>query len=1076
MIRELIKKMYHACETLVRNHKKALLVGVLFVAVGIAWQTFDPQVVHAETESAAVAATDSAVTNAPADGGATDDAAAGINSGSFWLDLFSKILLTISRLFLSLTLFILSFIIEVAGYNDFLNASAVNVGWVMVRDITNMGFVIILLVIAFGTILGVEHYEWKKMLVKMVIAAVLVNFSRTICGLIIDVAQVVMITFLNGIAATAGGNLISMFSLDKIRDLSTSASPKSFDSSNYFIASIGAVFFSAIVMCVLAVFMVMLVARMIVLWILIVLSPLAFVLSVLPQTESYASKWWHEFGANVITGPVLLFFVWLAFVTAGNGKIYDEISTNKTAGATDESALLKGESSGIGAALEWNNMANFIIAIGMLMVGARVAGELGGIGGDWAGEAVSFGKKIGMYASGAMVARYAGKEAAKIPMRWVNTAKNLGLVGIGKTDEWRNKKAKELEDVGKAAETVKKIDKARLKHGGPLTKKDDEAYNKAQKTIEKAGILGATGGIGRWMAASVIETGGRKDKRVEDVEKAAHAQQKIVEETYSTSKSWQGKLKLDLGVREHQIEQFSEAKRKEKYAAYEQELIEEGDEQFHERGQTILGSRAKTEAAEANIKRLEAGHELEAQREADVEGAKAKLEALETGIQSEKAVDKFKAQRNADVFTAKAEAERRSTERESREASIKQDAQVNRGVFIAKAAAQGDEANRETERARATLRAEQSVGVAGAKAASEQALLETTSERERDVSRARDTILRGLNRSSEATNEQKTLEKQAKAKVEAQTVGDYVSAQARSVYQLGLVQAAEENVRTARTGGDPAALSQAQGVLDTLQRGMLDMSIGNMDRHAAYAENIQNKVLSDMRANGADVPIERNMENNATNILSNQIQHLIAITGRSDITADNIETVFESIPEATKAQIRLDSEKAAGQGALSMAGLYNIETQRDGTLKTVLTTADGGGVDYVRSRRESAMSGSKITTLAGFGGSMDKDNDGHIRVDSSEAVDIAVKLIAPVGGNILSNIDEYVKADFGAILQNSSEPRFEELLTKLRESSKNAQGLAGMLEFAAGKMAAGARKDEVLRLAADQRTLLTPRS
>ncbi|MEA3272304.1 MAG: hypothetical protein U9P90_01390, partial [Patescibacteria group bacterium] len=42
-------------------------------------------------------------------------------------------------------------LIAVANYNSFTDSPAVGMGWVIVRDIANMFFVVIFLVIAFGT-------------------------------------------------------------------------------------------------------------------------------------------------------------------------------------------------------------------------------------------------------------------------------------------------------------------------------------------------------------------------------------------------------------------------------------------------------------------------------------------------------------------------------------------------------------------------------------------------------------------------------------------------------------------------------------------------------------------------------------------------------------------------------------------------------------------------------------------------------------------------------------------------------------------------------------------------------------
>jgi len=94
-----------------------------------------------------------------------------------------------------------------AGYSSFINEPVVTYGWTIVRDLCNMFFILILLVIAFAAILRIESYQWKKTLPKLIIMAVLINFSKTLCGLAIDFAQVIMLTFLNGV--NGGANFLT---------------------------------------------------------------------------------------------------------------------------------------------------------------------------------------------------------------------------------------------------------------------------------------------------------------------------------------------------------------------------------------------------------------------------------------------------------------------------------------------------------------------------------------------------------------------------------------------------------------------------------------------------------------------------------------------------------------------------------------------------------------------------------------------------------------------------------------------------------------------------------------------------
>ena len=121
-------------------------------------------------------------------------------------------------------IFLFQILISLAQYNSFISSPAVTTGWVIVRDICNMFFILILLVIAFATILRLEGYNWKKDLPRLLIYAVLINFSRTICGLIIDFSQVIMLTFVNAFAQNGANNLTYIFQVDKYSSLNNVAS------------------------------------------------------------------------------------------------------------------------------------------------------------------------------------------------------------------------------------------------------------------------------------------------------------------------------------------------------------------------------------------------------------------------------------------------------------------------------------------------------------------------------------------------------------------------------------------------------------------------------------------------------------------------------------------------------------------------------------------------------------------------------------------------------------------------------------------------------------------------------------
>ncbi|MBT3817021.1 MAG: hypothetical protein HOE80_03165 [Candidatus Magasanikbacteria bacterium] len=328
-------------------------------------------------------------------------------------------LLGLAKIFIQLTIFSLKTFILVLGYNNYIDAPVVKLGWNMVRDLANMFFIVVLMIIAFGTILGIEQYEWRKTLVKVIIAAILVNFSNMILQLLIDVSQVFTITFLNAIAATAGGNLIDLFSFDKVLEISLGGSSDGYLTNEridieMFGASVMALVFAAMAMVMMTSYLVVALARMVALWVAIIFSPIAFLLGTLPLTKPYADQFWKEFFNHLIVAPIMVFFMWLAFATLGGehgayGHIYDK--GKHPLGDTvdlEKVDLITGEKPGVSfnKAASWENMANFAVALAFLMIGIQQVSKTGATGAGMVTGAIDFAKKVGTIASGIAAARW----------------------------------------------------------------------------------------------------------------------------------------------------------------------------------------------------------------------------------------------------------------------------------------------------------------------------------------------------------------------------------------------------------------------------------------------------------------------------------------------------------------------------------------------------------------------------------------------------------------------------------------------------------------------------------------------
>ena len=192
--------------------------------------------------------------------------------------------------------------------------------WEYIRNITNIIFIIFLLVVIYSQVtgFGINNYGIKKVLPRIIIAAILVNLSYIICALAVDVSNILGGSlrgiFTNIQAATYSGaaNDIANFSIGDIigAGLGTAAVGTGVVIAGLAITGgLGAalwmllpVVIAGIVAIVAA--LVTLAARQALILLLIMIAPLAFVAYLLPNTESWFKKWKDLFIRMLVFYPM----------------------------------------------------------------------------------------------------------------------------------------------------------------------------------------------------------------------------------------------------------------------------------------------------------------------------------------------------------------------------------------------------------------------------------------------------------------------------------------------------------------------------------------------------------------------------------------------------------------------------------------------------------------------------------------------------------------------------------------------------------------------------------------------------
>lgn len=205
--------------------------------------------------------------------------------GSYVVIIVNMLVMAAVTLELAIAVMLTKLLIAVCGYQGFVTSDAVATGWPLIRDLCNMFFIVVLLIIAFSTIIGYKEFDYKRYVPRLLLMAVLINFSKTLIGVLIDFSQVIMLTFVNGFKEAAFGNFAKAFGLSNILSMSYDAMKgvnvntgmeNYADAIGLLISSIFASIMLMVVCTILTMMLVYMVARVISLWILLIFAPLAF--------------------------------------------------------------------------------------------------------------------------------------------------------------------------------------------------------------------------------------------------------------------------------------------------------------------------------------------------------------------------------------------------------------------------------------------------------------------------------------------------------------------------------------------------------------------------------------------------------------------------------------------------------------------------------------------------------------------------------------------------------------------------------------------------------------------------------
>ena len=281
------------------------------------------------------------------------------------------LLLQIANLILFFAGNILDLVIEFTVINFSTNISGsglINDTWGVIRNLANMTFIFILLYAAIQTILGVGT-DAKKLVMRVIIIAILINFSLFFTKLVIDTSNVLAIAFYDAVA-TGTSEGISDRMMDEL-ELSTLWDTEGIGAFSGKKLIIVGIMGSIVVMIATFVFFaisIMLIVRFVVLMFLLIFSPIAFMAFVLPALKKYGDQWKDALIGQAFFAPIYLMLTWVVI------RISDGLFGNQTGNLSE--AFLGTQVGGGNERLvpgEIGIVMNFMIIIALLIASLVIA-------------------------------------------------------------------------------------------------------------------------------------------------------------------------------------------------------------------------------------------------------------------------------------------------------------------------------------------------------------------------------------------------------------------------------------------------------------------------------------------------------------------------------------------------------------------------------------------------------------------------------------------------------------------------------------------------------------------------------
>lgn len=198
--------------------------------------------------------------------------------------------------------------------------SALYRGWAIMRNIANLAFVAAFMVIIYSQItnIGLSSYGIKRLLPRVIAAAILVNVSYWICAIAVDLSNIFgyalydMLTGMRNDLVGAEGNNFDVLNFESLAGFilsgGTAAAATGIGLYMFAAGAGGAIFMLlpvlvGVIISALVALLIM-AARQAIIVVMIIVAPLAFVAYLLPNTEKFFDKWKDLFSTMLLLFPM----------------------------------------------------------------------------------------------------------------------------------------------------------------------------------------------------------------------------------------------------------------------------------------------------------------------------------------------------------------------------------------------------------------------------------------------------------------------------------------------------------------------------------------------------------------------------------------------------------------------------------------------------------------------------------------------------------------------------------------------------------------------------------------------------